>query len=283
MVQEQEGTRIVDLEHGSRVKNRYSIVAVVVPAVCVIWGGWNFLPAFAADGKSDANADQNRVLESMFQEQRSRFSHIASYSRVQHYSVTAERFGLKAELVARVHRDRAKNKTYEILSRTGSSVVQSHVFDALLEAEVNTSHEGADLLNRENYNFHLIGKAEYAGRHCYLLETDPKHKDKRLLKGRLWLDAEDFGVVHVEGRPAESLSFWVGRPNIMQDFQKQAGFWWASRRNSFIDNFWLGKSDLVIEYTDYQFEMSKAEDSPDASGTPIMQTPVMQTKTAAAP
>ena len=87
------------------------------------------------------------------------------------------------------------------------------------------------------------------------METNPKRKDKRLLKGRIWVNAEDFGVVHVEGRPTDSLSFWVGKPMIVQDFTKVSGYWWASRRNSYIDNFLLGKSDLVIEYSDYQFEV----------------------------
>lgn len=249
------------------MKTRYSIIAAVAPAAFLVWGAG-----------SDQNAEQNRVIEGMFQEQRARIAHVASFSRLQHYCVTTDRFGLKAELVARIHRDRVKGKTYEIISRSGSPVIQSHVFDALLEAEVATSHEGAELLTRENYSFRLIGQQEYAGRLCYLMETEPRRKDKRLLKGRLWIDTEDFGVVHVEGRPSESLSFWVGRPMIVQDFVKQSGYWWASRRNSYIDNLWLGKSDLVIEYSDYQFDLRKAEETPDAFGAPVIES-----KTAAAP
>ena len=134
----------------------------------------------------------------MLREQATRFEHFESYSRLQHYSVTTDRFGLKAELVARVHRDRIKGKSYEVISRVGSPVIQSHVFDALLEAEVDTSKQGGELLTRENYTFHLTGQEEFAGRKCYVIETEPKHKEKRLLKGKLWVDAEDFGLVHVE-------------------------------------------------------------------------------------
>jgi hypothetical protein len=240
------------------LKNRYLTIAVVTPAALLMWGA------------ADPNVEQNRVIEGMLREQAVRFEHFEGYSRLQHYSVTTDRFGLKAEMVARVHRDRIKGKTYEVISRSGSPVIQSHVFDALLEAEIATSQQGGELLTRENYTFHLVGKQEYNGLACYLLETEPKHKEKRLLKGRLWVDAEDFGVVHVEGRPTESLSFWVGRPVIVQDYVKQSGYWWASRRHSYIDNLWLGKSDLVIEYSDYQFDLRKAGDSPspDAMMTP---------------
>jgi hypothetical protein len=170
--------------------------------------------------------------------------------------VTTERFGLKADLVAKVHRDRLKGKSYEVISRSGSPAIQNHVFDALLGAEVETSKQGGggELLTPDNYSFHLTGQEEFAGHHCYVLETDPRHKDKRLLKGRMWVDTGDFGIVHVEGRPSDSLSFFVGRPMIVQDFTKLSGFWWASRRHSYIDNMFLGKADLVVDYSDYQFE-----------------------------
>ncbi len=211
--------------------------------------------ARGAEGPGEAgSADQRRVIDGMIHAQAARFEQFESYTRLQHYSVTTERFGLKAEMVARIHRDRTKGKTYEVVRRSGSPVIQSHVFDALLEAEVTTNQQGGELLTLENYSFRLIGQAEFAGRRCYVLESDPRRKDKRLLKGRIWVDAEDFGIVHIEGRPSDSLSFWVGRPMIVQDFTKMSGFWWASMRRSYIDNVFLGKSDLTVEYTDYQFE-----------------------------
>ena len=224
--------------------SRYSPIAVLV------------LCALSARGTPDDNAsEQARVVAGMIHEQAARFEHVEAYTRLQHYSVTTDRFGMKAEMVARLRRDRVKGKTYEVISRSGSQIVQSHVFDALLEAEVSTNQQsGGELLTTANYSFHLTGKEEFGGRQCWVLETEPKHKDKHLLKGRIWVDAEDYGVVHVEGKPSESLSFWVGRPTIVQDFTKIAGYWWATRRHSYIDNMFLGKSDLVIEYTDYQFE-----------------------------
>ena len=191
----------------------------------------------------------------MVRAQAARFERFEAYTRTQHYSVTTDRFGLKADLVVRMRRDRLKGKTYEVISRSGSQVIQSHVFDALLEAEVSTNQQGAgELLTQENYSFRFTGEEQFGGRTCYVLESEPKHKDKHLLKGRIWVDAGDFGIVHVEGRPSESLSFWVGRPMVVQDFTKIEGFWWASQRRSYIDNVFLGKSDLAIEYSDYQFE-----------------------------
>ena len=223
------------------MRSRNSKIAVLLLSALSVWG--------------DGAADQERVIDGMIRAQSIRFEKFESYSRIQHYSVTTSRFGLSAGLVARMHRDRVKGKSYEVISRTGSPVIQSHVFDPLLEAEVETSKQGGgELLTRENYTFQLVKQDTFAGRLCYVLETNPKRKDRRLLKGRIWVDAEDFGVVHVEGRPSDSLSFWVGRPLIVQDFIKVSGYWWAAKRRSFIDNIFLGKSELVVDYSDYQFE-----------------------------
>jgi outer membrane lipoprotein-sorting protein len=104
-------------------------------------------------------------------------------------------------MLVRIHYDHSKGKTSEIVSRSGSSLLQSRVFDALLRDEVETSkllaHEGS-LLTTHNYSFRLIGQAVLTGRRCYLLELNPLRRDKHLLQGRAWVDTEDYGVVHIE-------------------------------------------------------------------------------------
>ncbi|HVW86463.1 MAG TPA: hypothetical protein VHB50_17375 [Bryobacteraceae bacterium] len=240
------------------MRNGYPILATVMPAALLVWGVYDVALAVPANSETD------RIVDEMIHQQEVRFDRIGSFSRLQHYAVTTGRFGLKAELVARVHRDRRQGKTYEIISRSGSQVIQSHVFDPLLEAEVETSHHAPELLTREFYSFRLAGEATFGGHRCYLIETEPKQREKRLLKGKLWLNKDDYGIVHVEGKPTESLSFWVGKPMILQDFTKLGGYWWAARRHSYIDNMWLGKADLVIDYSDYQFEPRGAEDLTEA-------------------
>jgi Outer membrane lipoprotein-sorting protein len=249
-----KNTRVTDLP--TSLNTPPPLIRIAVCVFLALAGALTLLSA-----TDQGNADPQRIVDRMVREQATRFERFEGYTRTQHYSVTTSRFNLKADLVARIHRDRVKGKSYEIISRTGSPVIQSHVFDALLEAEVDTSKQqgNGELLTPENYSFRLIGQEDYAGHHCYVLETDPKHKDKRLLKGKIWVNTEDYGVVHVEGKPSDSLSFFVGRPMIVQDFTKIQDYWWVSRRHSYIDNMFLGKSDLVIDYSDYQFELRHSE------------------------
>jgi hypothetical protein len=206
----------------------------------------------------DGTPDQSRVIDAMMRASAARFENVASYSRLQHYSASDTRFGLKAEVLVRLHYDPSKGKTFEVLSRSGSPLIQSRVFDALLREEVETSkravHEGS-LLTTRNYSFRLIGQEVFAGRRCYLLDLKPLHKDKHLLRGRAWVDMEDYGIVHVEGRPVESISFWIGKPVITEDFEKLSGFWFAARRHSVMNGFFIGQSELTVEYRDYQIRL----------------------------
>jgi hypothetical protein len=217
------------------------------------------LPCLVLWAAPEPGSDQTRVVvESMMHGIAVRFDQVQYYTRLQHYSASDDRFGLKAEMVARMHYDHSKGKTFEVVSRSGSSLLQSRVFDALLHDEVEASkllgHEGS-LLTTHNYSFRLTGQAVLAGRRCYLLELNPLRRDKHLLQGRAWVDAEDYGVVHIEGRPAESLSFWIGKPVIIQDFEKLSGFWFASRRHSVTNGMLTGLSELAVEYTDYQIRL----------------------------
>jgi len=227
----------------------------------------SLLPPFLSWAAQDTVPDQSHIIQSMMHATAARFDKVDSYTRLQHYSASEDRFGLKAEMVARIHYDHATGKTFEIVSRAGSPLIQSRVFDALLQEEVETSkllaQEGS-LLTTHNYSFRLIGQDVNAGRPCYLLELNPLRKDKHLIRGRAWVDKENFGVVHIEGSPAESLSFWIGKPEITQDFERLSGFWFAARRHSVINGLLTGRSELTVEYTDYEIRLKPPEVSADS-------------------
>ena len=95
------------------------LLRITLCAFLVLAGALTLLLATDA-----GNADQQRIVEGMVRAQATRFERFEGYSRTQHYSVTTSRFDLKANLVARIHRDRVKGKSYEIISRSGSPVIQ---------------------------------------------------------------------------------------------------------------------------------------------------------------
>jgi hypothetical protein len=221
---------------------------------------------FLSSAAQNTSADCARVVESMMRAMSARFDKVEAYTRLQHYSASDERFGLKGEMVVRIHYERTSGKTFEVVRRSGSPLIQSRVFDALLNEEVETSkllaQEGS-LLTTHNYSFRLTGQDVLSGRRCHLLELAPLRKDKHLIRGRAWVDMEDFGIVHIEGRPADSLSFWIGKPLIIQDFEKLSGFWFAERRHSVMTGLLTGTSELTVEYSDYQIRLSPPQAAPE--------------------
>ena len=221
-------------------------------------GLFGFLFAGLAWAVHQTSPDQSRVIDAMLRAEAARFDNVEGYTRVQRYSASDERFALRAEMVARIYYEKSAGKTFEVISRSGSPLIQARVFDALLQEEVEVSklmmHEGS-LLTTHNYSLRLAGQKEFAGRQCYLLELTPLRRDRHLIQGHAWVDMEDYGVVRVEGRPADSLSFWIGKPVVIQDFEKISGYWFATRRHSFMNGLLTGQSELTVDYSDYRIRL----------------------------
>src|SRR5262249_35869390 len=86
---------------------------------------------------------------------------------------------------------------------------------------------------------------------CYVLDLVPKSKSKYLLRGTVWVDAQDYAIVRLEGRPTASVSFWAGKPFIVVEFQKVGAYWVVSRNLSHTDGRLVGATDLTIDYSEY--------------------------------
>ena len=77
----------------------------------------------------------------------------------------------------------------------------------MIEAEVESSQKGERKETRiipENYDFRLVGTEASDGRDSYVLEISPKKPTKFSIRGRIWVDAEDFAIAR---RPAREEPF----------------------------------------------------------------------------
>jgi hypothetical protein len=160
-----------------------------------------------------------------------------------------------AEMTVRFSFQRGVGKSYEIVSATNASGMSRRVLDRIVESEVEASRSLARDEGRmipENYDFELLGTDILDGRNCYVLGLHPRKKSRFLIQGKAWVDAKCFGLLKVEGRPAANVSFWVGKPFITQEFQKYGDFWMSCHNRTVSDTFMFGKSELTIEYSQYE-------------------------------
>jgi hypothetical protein len=128
------------------------------------------------------------------------------------------------------------------------------VFPKLLEGESEASQPQVRELSRitpQNYTFAMGGIENFNQRPAYVLDIAPKSQNKYLVRGRIWVDTEDYAIVRVEGVPAKSPSFWIKSVHFVHTYQRTGPFWLPQTDRSVTDARIIGATDLTIEYFDY--------------------------------
>jgi hypothetical protein len=178
------------------------------------------------------------------------------------YQVT-ETYGLKyrgflgtrnAEMVLDAKYQSPGTETFTIRSATGSTAIRDKVFKKLLRAEEEVLGAEArrhTALDRNNYDFALVGCETTPSGSTYVLRVTPKREGKFLYRGRIWVNARDFAVVRIEAEPAKHLSFWIKSTTFDRSYEKVGDFWLPARNHSFSRIRFGGHAELSIQYTSY--------------------------------
>jgi len=219
-------------------------------------------PAAAQDTKaaeqhpgSQLNAEQ--VVQNLVSMNRKRAEALVSYESTRVYRLTYKGFpgGRTAEMVVNVKYHAPATKEFEIVSATGSKVVIDRVFKKLLEAEKEAfamENQKGIAINQENYELTLVGYEDGPGGPAYVLLAKPRIKNKYLFQGRIWVDADQFAVVRIEGEPAKNPSFWIKDTKIETLYVNVNDFWLPAHQHSVTAVLLGGHADFSIEYKDYR-------------------------------
>lgn len=161
----------------------------------------------------------------------------------------------EAEMTVRAVYSSPSNKNFEILSQKGSRLILDRVFKKLLEDEKEAASpqiRDRMVLNRENYDFRLDGYQPSDRGWQYVLQVTPKSKSKYVYRGRIWVDATDFAVTHIDAEPAQNPSFWTKRSEFHHQYVKIQGFWVPVHNESVSYIRMGGRAVLTIDYKDYR-------------------------------
>lgn len=162
-----------------------------------------------------------------------------------------------ARMEVAVRYEAPASKEFEVVSASGSKVIQTKVFARLLQSEREAMRGGqqrASALSAENYRFTLLGSrpSTYGG--CYRLAVEPRHEDRFLYRGEICVNARDFAVESIDAEPAQNPSFWTRRTRIEHRYRK-VGEFWLPASNLSVSNVRLGgQATLRILYTDYELQ-----------------------------
>jgi hypothetical protein len=216
-----------------------------------------------AHGPSDAD-----IIQRIDAAVHARTAGVTSYTVQELYTIY--RNGEKtpsAQVTVRTSYTRAAGKEYTPISQSGSSLMRSVVVDKVLANE----KEMAKAANREsvaitsaNYDMHpepdtVQQNVEFNGHTCVIVDLKAKRKISYLFNGKGWFDAGDFTLVHIEGNPAASPSFFAGQTSGVRDYTRIEGFSMAQHAEMRSHSFLFGDTLMKIDYSNYQIQLeSKA-------------------------
>lgn len=217
--------------------------------------GSQAIPAAPVANTAPLTAEQ--VVHNLVQMNRHRVEALQAYEGTRTYRAKYEGFAgaRNAEMVVKMKYILPGKKEFVIKSATGSKLIIDRVFKKLLEAEKEESSPNTKLrseLTDANYRFTLIGEENGFSGAAYVLEVEPRRKDKFLYRGRIWVDAGDFAVVRLEAEPAENPSFWTKKANIVEVYTKVSDFWLPARNHSVTAIRLGGHAELTIDYDNYE-------------------------------
>jgi hypothetical protein len=198
-----------------------------------------------------------QVVSNLVRRNLERAQALAAYQGTRIYRLEYRGFlgSRSAEMVVDVKYKSPETKEFIILSETGSKLLIERVFKKLLQSEKDALVEENPrdtTLNRDNYKFAQVGYENTPSRALYVFSVEPRTKNKFLYRGRIWVDAEDFAVVRLQGEPAKNPSFWTKDTKIEQTYAKVSDFWFPALNRSTTNIRLGGRAYLTIEYKDYR-------------------------------
>ena len=146
-----------------------------------------------------------------------------------------------------------------ILGEEGSGAIRKQVFHKLLNEETEASRRGTrnnTRLTPDNYEFQMAGEETLGSGPAYVLPVLPKKQNKYLINGKIWVDADDYCIVRIEGQPARNPS-WLHSVYFVDTNQKVGPFWFASSTHTTSEIKILGESELTIENSNYSLNSPK--------------------------
>jgi len=209
----------------------------------------------------------DEVVARMMAHDGERQAALHGYTALRRYILENRRHHKQAEMLVRMTCLEDGSKRFDVVDANGWGGARKYVFPRLLEAETEAARPGLRERSRitpENYAFQMVGREYVRGRPAFVLAIEPKSQNKYLTRGRIWVDADEYAIIRVEGQPAKNPSFWVKSVHFVHDYDKSGPFWFPVSDQSVTDVRIFGGTEMTIEYLDYTpnaYPLSRHEDA----------------------
>jgi hypothetical protein len=201
-------------------------------------------------------------------------------TRLRPYTVTREYelFGQKRDktrsrVIADVTFHPPDSKSYRIQGTEGS-VIGEKIVRLVLEREAALAKNSGDIdISENNYDFQFMREEVASGRRCYVLQLLPKRKDKNLLRGTIWVDADTYLIRRTEGEPLKSPSWWLRDLHIVFVYGQVSEMWLPTSSEFTAKVRLFGVSTMLAHDLGYSYsQLSEAGTIPAVRNTQLAQT-----------
>lgn len=205
----------------------------------------------------------SQIFDELLAHNALRAAKLLNYTALRTYQVVDLKGKVHAEEIGQMEYRAPDQKNFVVRSERGSALVRRMALHALISSEIETTsgkqhHDSA--ISPANYTLDLLGEQQLGPYHCFVAQAIPKRRDQYLFEGKVWIEADDYAVVRIEGHPAKKLSFWIQRADFVRQYQKIESFWLPQKDMTFVDVRLYGKKVLTIDHYDYSVNPSVAVD-----------------------
>jgi hypothetical protein len=220
--------------------------------------------AFAADPVAVASSrtltagmSAEEIVGRMQRNNEQRAAALRAYEGKRCYRLSYRGFPAKrdAEIEVVAHYQAPESKSFDVVSESGSKLIQSKVFSRLLESEreaANAENQRQSALTAENYSFTLLGTRPSLYGGCYRLGVEPRRDNKFLYRGEICVNGADFAVESIDAEPAKNPSFWIKETRIKHSYEKIGQFWLPASNETVTKVRLGGTATLSILYSGYE-------------------------------
>jgi len=206
--------------------------------------------------------DLPSIIQHIDANNRARYDNVLGFTVTEHYSVFRgnDQAHPSAEMTVKTTYKKGAGKTYTVLSQSGSELIQRFGLRPLLDNEKSINDPAnveKSWFTPENYQIQFKPGATQIidGRSCIALSIVPKRKASNMIDGTLWIDAEDYANVEVEGVASRSPSVFAGTTRMMRRYTNISGYAMATHARAESNSFLLGRTVVIIDYTGYQIQL----------------------------
>lgn len=163
-------------------------------------------------------------------------------------------------------------KQYRIVQTQGSGLGE-RIVRRMLDGETQIVKDyAATDISPDNYEFRFLGEDESLGVRCYLVSLTPKRNEKTLLRGIVWVDANNYLLRRMEAAPAKSPSWWLRDVELVFSYEDVEGLW-LQTASQFTTNVRLfGRHTMTSRDVRYAFGEPDRTPSRRSNSTPLAVT-----------